>query len=93
MTTPITLPTIVPYHAETMGAPGMDHFAITPDDVINLPVVARALYIGVGGDISIVSPANNTVVYKGTFAGSILPVMAGRINATGTTASFIVGLV
>jgi len=93
MTTPITLPAIPPYHADTWSAPGMDGFAVTPSDSTNFNVVARALYIGVSGNVVVVTPSNTTLTFVGVQAGQILPVMAGRVNNTNTTATNIIGLV
>lgn len=51
----------------------------------------RGVYVGVGGDVSIV--ANGlTVVYKGAAAGSIIPIAATKVNTSGTTATDLVAL-
>jgi hypothetical protein len=66
---------------------------ITPNDGADLPLnVCRAIYAGVGGDISIVDLSGETVVFSGVLAGSILPVQTSRVNATGTTASLLIAL-
>lgn len=93
MTTPITLPAITPYHSDTWSAPGMDGFTITPSDTVNFNSVARAIYVGVGGTVVLVTPQNTVLTFVGVQSGQILPVMAGRINATNTTATTMIGLV
>ena len=93
MTTPITLPAIVPYHAETMRAPALDGFAVTPSDTVNFPSVARFLYVGTGGTVVLLTPANTMLTFTSVASGTQLYVMCGRVNNTNTTASNIVGLV
>jgi hypothetical protein len=67
--------------------------AITPNDSTDLPLnVCRGIYIGVGGDVSIVDLGGVTVVFVGTAAGSVLPVQTARVNATATTATSLVAL-
>ena len=67
--------------------------AITPNDGADLPLnVCRAIYAGVGGDISIVDLSGETVVFSGVLAGSILPVQTSRVNATATTATSLIAL-
>lgn len=66
--------------------------AITPSDTVSLVEAVRALYVGAGGNISIVPLDGPTVTLTGVQSGSILPIGAARIDATGTTASSLVGL-
>lgn len=78
--------------ASVLG-PATRCFAVTPSDSVDLAFTARAIYVGVGGDISILTPGSSTpVVLKNTAAGTVLPVAASRINAAGTTASSLVAL-
>jgi hypothetical protein len=53
----------------------------------------RALYIGGSGNVRITDPQGNVVTFVGAVAGTVLPVMAKRVWATGTTATNIIGLV
>lgn len=68
-------------------------FAVVPSDTVNFTKRARRLYIGVTGNISFVDGKGNTVVFTGYPANSYLDAECLRINATGTTASGIVGFV
>ena len=68
-------------------------FAVTPSDVTNFPVRARALYVGGDGAVNVVGADGVAVQFSGLVAGTILPVEALRVNATGTTATGVVGLV
>lgn len=66
------------------------HRTITPSDAANLarPMV---IYCGSDGAISITDAAGVTVVYTLT-AGQIAPVLAVKVNATGTTSTQVIGL-
>jgi len=68
-----------------------DAFAITPDDAAELIVNAGALYIGITGNVAIVTTSGKQVTFIAVPAG-ILPVKAKKVLATGTTAGNIVGL-
>lgn len=58
------------------------------------PVPVRALYVGTGGDVVIVTGRGEQVTFRGVPSGSLLPVMAATVKSTanGTTASNIVGI-
>jgi hypothetical protein len=66
--------------------------AITPADA-DLVAPVRALYIGGAGNLRISDTGNGAVTFSNVPAGVILPVMARRVWATGTTASNIIGLI
>ena len=68
-------------------------FAITPHASTNFTDRARAIYVGVGGDIAVVDSLGTVTTFVGVPQGSILPVECKRVNAVGTTASSLVGLV
>lgn len=70
-----------------------DAIAITPSDTVDTTALCRGLFVGGAGAVSLVTLAGNTVAFTGLTAGSVLPVMFSRVNATGTTATLLVGLV
>ena len=81
------------------ASPAAGAVAVTPSDTANISSGAcRALYIGgpSGGQYVdvVVMPAgySASVTFKNVPVGSILPVNATRVLATGTTATFIVAL-
>lgn len=81
------------------ASPAAGAVAVTPSDTGNIPSgTCRALYIGgpAGGQYAdvVVMPAgySASVTFKNVPVGSILPVNATRVLATGTTATFIVAL-
>lgn len=73
--------------------PAVDAFQIIPADGAQLEEVTRALYVGVGGDIQIVTSRGSSVLFVGVPSGAVLPVRAAQVLRAGTTADKIVGLV
>lgn len=67
--------------------------AVTPADGSNLARAARALYIGSGGAIALVTVGGDTVTFSGLLGGTILPVRTARVKSTGTTATSIIALI
>ena len=72
---------------------GTSAFVITPHGSTNFASRARAIYVGVGGDITLVTPGGSVVLFVGVPQGAILPVECIRVNAVGTAASSLVGIV
>ncbi len=67
--------------------------AVTPSDGADLPNVAKALWIGGAGNVSVIAVDDGeAVTITGVPAGAILPIRAKRVRATGTTATNIVNL-
>ncbi len=50
------------------------------------------IYVGVGGDVAIETPAGDQVTLVGLPTGSFVPVHLVKVRATGTTATTIVAL-
>lgn len=68
-------------------------FAITPSDTVNFARPTRGgIYVGTAGDVVAVLEDGSTVTFKTVGDTYVLPVIAIRVNATGTTASSLVGL-
>ena len=78
--------------ANTNDAPATGYFAVTPSDATDFTTPARSLYVGTGGDVVVVDNEGTAVTFTAVPSGSILPVVAYRVNATSTTATNIVGL-
>jgi hypothetical protein len=79
------------YRAGADG-PASQMFAITPSDVTDLAFLTSGLYVGGAGDIAVQGATGASVLFKAVPVGSILPIRASRILASGTTATNIVGL-
>lgn len=73
-------------------SPASNFAAVTPSDSVNLTYFTRALYVGTGGNVVVVSPSGTAVTFSNVPDGAILPVKAMRVNSTNTTASNIVAL-
>lgn len=67
-------------------------FAITPADS-DLPTMARALYVGTGGNLAVTTTQDSTVTFYNVASGTVLPVSVKRVFSTGTTAADIVGMI
>lgn len=66
--------------------------AITPSDSTDIGARVRAIWVGGDGAVSVLCADNTTAVLSGATAGSIIPIYAKRVNATGTTATNLVGM-
>ena len=66
--------------------------AVTPSNTVNFTFgVSRAIYVGgLGNLVAVIGGV--PITFVGVLAGSVLPLSATRINATGTTATSIVAL-
>ncbi|MEO3386751.1 hypothetical protein [Mesorhizobium sp. CAU 1741] len=76
-----------------LESPVTHGFEITPDDVGELPELVRALYVGSAGAVALVLSSGASVTLSGVAGGTVLPLRAAKVLATGTTATGIVGLV
>lgn len=62
---------------------------VTPDDNTDLTTTATALWVGTGGgNVAIIAADDSlSVTITGVPAGTLLPIAAKRVKATGTTVS------
>lgn len=72
--------------------PAADYFAIVPDDAADFATPADSIFVGGAGDVVLVSPVGSVVTFAAP-AGIVIPAKAVRVNATGTTATGLVGLI
>lgn len=80
-------------HAPSLESPALHGFAVSPNDGTDLQEVTRAIYVGGSGSLTLVFPSSAEITFAGLAGGTVLPVRAMRIKATGTTATAIVGLI
>lgn len=66
--------------------------AITPNDSADLTLAPATIYIGVAGDMSVITVGGDTLTFVGLAAGTILPVLVNRVRSTGTTATSLIEL-
>ena len=76
----------------SLDGPATDILPVTPDDAIDLPAVAIALYVETGGNLSFVSAQGQTRTLR-IDDFTFLPVGARRVRSTGTTAQGLHALV
>jgi len=67
---------------------GDDAAAIVND--VEFAYFSRRIYVGVAGDVSLVTKAGTTLLYKNCVAGSYIGCRAKKVNASGTTATNLI---
>ena len=72
--------------------PASGVFVITPSDTENFVKTTRSIFVGGGGNLSVLAADGSTAVLAGVPAGSVLPIAVRRVNASGTSATGLVGL-
>lgn len=70
--------------------PSPEPFAVTPSNSTNFGTESRYLYVGVGGDVVIVTRGGTAITYKGVPTGGYVWASCIRVNSTSTTATDIV---
>lgn len=74
--------------SQAMQAP--DGAAITTSDTVANEF--RTVYVGVSGDVAVVTQLGTTLVFKAVPVGFLIPVATKRVKATGTTATNLIGI-
>jgi hypothetical protein len=78
---------------ESVSGPSAAPVAVVPDDIVPLASIPKGLYVGTAGNLAVRGlSASQDVLFKNVPAGSILPVRAKFVRATGTTAQDIIAL-
>lgn len=82
------MPAIDPWANASGGITGpiTDVLAATPHDTTEEVREARALYIGVAGNVSILTEKGQSVILSALAAGMWHPIRVRRVNITGTGA-------
>lgn len=66
---------------------------VTPSDAVDLPQVAKSLWVGGAGNVSVIAEGDTVpVTLTAAAAGTLIPLRVKRVRATGTTATAIVAL-
>jgi hypothetical protein len=71
--------------------------AVTPDDNTDLTkpsgvIGTKYLYVGVSGDVVVVTSGGDTATLKALSAGVFHPIQVKRVKSTGTTATSILAV-
>jgi hypothetical protein len=86
------MPDLFSNHAPGLESPAVHGFAVTPSDGVDLVDVTRAVYVGGSGNVALTLLSGATLTLAGVAGGTLLPLRAKAIKATGTTATNLVGL-
>jgi len=78
--------------APLLDSPSGDAFAITPHADEDLATSTRGIYVGVTGNINLITVGGQTVLFENLPAGFILPVRAKRVLVSLTSATKLIGL-
>lgn len=77
----------------TTMSPAEVCFPITPNDGDDLVLATKAIYVGQGGDVALISVGGKKeVTFRNVPSGSVLDVRVRAVRSGGTTASDLVGL-
>ena len=78
--------------ADFVSAPATRFASVTPSDSADLTELPKALYVGIGGALVLRGADGTAVTFTQVVGGTVLPVRARRVQASGTTAGAIVAL-
>ena len=79
-------------HSRSLTAPPEEAVAIAPENSADLAFATRALYVGTGGDVRLRMLGGAEITLANLASGSLIPIRATRVFATGTTATGLIGL-
>jgi hypothetical protein len=71
-------------------------YVISPDDDNDLPSPTRGIYVGGVGDLTVElvgDPKGTTTLFSAVPVGTVLPIQARKVLATGTGATLMTALV
>lgn len=72
------------------AAPSRSVLTVAPSDSSALPVLPKALYVGVGGDVTLRCADDAVdVTFRNVPSGGLIRARASHVRATGTTATNI----
>ncbi|HEY0446178.1 MAG TPA: hypothetical protein VGD19_06960 [Allosphingosinicella sp.] len=78
---------------DSVIAPAARGAAVAPHDVNPIGEVPKALFVGTGGNLTLCGvDGGPDVLLKNVQSGTIIPIRARYVRATGTTAADIVAL-
>jgi len=75
-------------HTTDISAPPSNAEQVLPSDTTDLPFVTRAIYVGIQGDVRVLTQNGQEVIYKDLIGTKVI--RASKIYFTGTTAGAII---
>lgn len=78
-------------HVRSLTSPLEHGMNVVPDDSEDLPFVTRAIYVGGAGNLALRLQDGTELVLENVAAGSLLPIRAARVLASGTSATGVAG--
>lgn len=67
-------------------------YEITTSDTAELTISTRAVYVGTGGDLTVVMLNGDEITFVSVPDGTLLPIQVKQVLSTGTDAEDILGL-
>lgn len=77
---------------EVSWSPYQNIQQVTPSDTARLPNASRAIYFATAGNVNVLTMGGQRVDVLNVLAGTIYPICAVQVFATGTTATGILAL-
>ena len=77
---------------EGLDSPALHAVAVVAHDSTDLTTDARSIYVGVTGNVTLLTSGGEVILFTAVPAGAILPIRTRRVNATATTATNMVAL-
>lgn len=75
-----------------LDSPALHAVAVVAHDSTDFATDARSIYVGVTGDVTLLTSGGEVITFTAVPAGAILPIRTRRVNTTSTTASNMVAL-
>ena len=74
-------------------SPATDAGTVTPNNDADLATYARALFIGVGGDLKVTTLRGTTLEFRNIPSGSTLPIAVKKVFSSGQTSTIASAIV
>lgn len=75
-------------HVTDISAPPSNALQVNPSDTADLAYVTRAIYVGIQGDLRVLTHNGQDVIYKDVIGTKVI--RAKKVFATGTTAGALI---
>ena len=69
--------------------PAISAEEVTPNDAADLTDMSRAIYVGTGGDLTVVMEEGQTVTFANVPDGTLLPLRVSRVMEASTATDIV----